>query len=211
MAPVRQAVCTLLLSVFVSASLTQHSAVWLVYDCQTLLNIKYHMEDRLNVELYEPVVNHHLCPTHLCPVLCRNLHPCQIMHPLVKIATWLPNPNPTPNPNPSPTSMPKPNNTRGCIIWQGVEFGMTPAPEDASQKTRKTRWSAGWGEIAFGVARVGLSSLSIHGSTTGRPQSYLLPLVRTSIPMCYTCCSGLQRRGATAPDSRFSKTRCEFA
>ncbi len=63
------------------------------------------------------------------PVLCRNLHPCQIMHPLVEIATWLPNPNPTPNPNPSPTPTPKPTNTRGCIIWQGAEFGTTPANE----------------------------------------------------------------------------------
>ncbi len=61
------------------------------------------------------------------PVLCRNLHPCQIMHPLLEIATWLPNPNPTPNPNPSPTPNPKPTNTRGCIIWQGAEFGTTPA------------------------------------------------------------------------------------
>ncbi len=60
------------------------------------------------------------------PVLCRILHPCQIMHPLIEIATWLPNPNPTPNPNPSPTPTPKPTNTRGCIIWQGAEFGTTP-------------------------------------------------------------------------------------
>ncbi len=66
-----------------------------------------------------------LCVLRL-PVLCRNLHPCQIMHPLVEIATWLPNPNPTPNPNPSPTPNPKPTNTRGCIIWQGAEFGRTP-------------------------------------------------------------------------------------
>ncbi len=34
--------------------------------------------------------------------------------------------NPTPNPNPSPTPTPKPTNTRGCIIWQGAEFGTTP-------------------------------------------------------------------------------------
>ncbi len=59
--------------------------------------------------------------------LCRNLHPCQIMHPLLEIATWLPNPNPTPKPNPSPTPNPKPTNTRGCIIWQGAEFGTTAA------------------------------------------------------------------------------------
>ncbi len=63
---------------------------------------------------------------NLAPVLCRILHPCQIMHPLVEIATWLPNPNPTPNPNPSPTPTPKPTNTRGCIIWQGAKFGTTP-------------------------------------------------------------------------------------
>lgn len=53
-----------------SASLTQHSAARLVYDRQTFLDIKYHMEDRLNVELSQPGVNHHpsslLCPTHLC-------------------------------------------------------------------------------------------------------------------------------------------------
>ncbi len=48
------------------------------------------------------------------------------MHPLVEIATRLPNPNPTPNPNPYPTPTPKPTNTGGCIIWQGAEFGTTP-------------------------------------------------------------------------------------
>ncbi len=36
------------------------------------------------------------------PVLCRNLHPCQIMHPLIEIATWLPNPNHTSNLSPPP-------------------------------------------------------------------------------------------------------------
>ncbi len=47
------------------------------------------------------------------PVLCPFSTPCQIITPLVEIATWLPNPNPTPNPNPSPTPNPKPTNTRG--------------------------------------------------------------------------------------------------
>ncbi len=61
------------------------------------------------------------------PMLCRILHPCQIMHPFVEIAARLPNPNPTPNLNPSPTLTPKPTNTKGCIIWQGAEFGMIPA------------------------------------------------------------------------------------
>ncbi len=41
------------------------------------------------------------------PVLCPFSTPCQIITPLVEIATWLPNPNPSPTPNPKPT------NTRG--------------------------------------------------------------------------------------------------
>ncbi len=51
-----------------------------------------------------------------------NSAPCQIMHPLVEVATWLHNPNPAPNPNPSPTPNPKPTRTRGCIIWQGCRI-----------------------------------------------------------------------------------------
>ncbi len=57
------------------------------------------------------------------PVLCPFATPCQIITPLLEIATRLPNPNPTPNPNPSPTPNPKPTNNRRAIIWQGSEFG----------------------------------------------------------------------------------------
>ncbi len=41
-----------------------------------------------------------------------------------------------PDPNPSPTPTPKPTNTRGCIIWQGAEFGTTPAHRENSRCSR---------------------------------------------------------------------------
>ncbi len=48
--------------------------------------------------------------------------PCQIITPLVQIATWLPNPNPSPTPNPKPT------NTSLCLSWPvfQVIFNLQP-------------------------------------------------------------------------------------
>ncbi len=106
-----------------------------------------------------------LLPVHLCStmVLCRKRHPCQIMHPLVEIATWLPNPNPTPNPNPSSTPTPKPTNTRGCIIWQGVEFGTTPGKARVFTKHKQviisTLCPTGMGVAGVDVVLVSIGEL----------------------------------------------------